>query len=73
MGGDVDTELGLGHRPSASQNSTRQMARIDHGSQPSQTKATRTIRSHVTRERKPCTASSLRNIGVGNLDGMPGS
>lgn len=40
------------HRPSASQNSALQMARIDHGSHPSQTNATRTNLNHVTKVRK---------------------
>lgn len=37
------------HRPSASQKSALQIARIDHGNHPSQTKATRPNRSHVIR------------------------
>lgn len=61
------------HRPSASQNSALQIARIDHGSHPSQTNATRTNLSHVTKVRKHWIKACFANSGAGRLVGMFGS
>ena len=61
------------HRPSASQNRALQMARIDHGSHPSQTNATRTNLNHVTKVRKHCIRACFAKRGAGRLWGMFGS